>query len=278
MADCCHFSSSLVLLCSSLPVLWLSGCDKLLASGATAACWDHSDTDACSLSGDVARGVWCALCSFCEWRSCFYLKSKHVLTVYSCSFLFTWGFQRVTLSILETQATVSQDLCMGLRWEVLPVSVWMLKSFLAWQMRLAGFFFSSCFWLFPAEWLKMKDQPPAPHPFTSISSQSASWMDTDGAHITVLHLCCRVHVQIPACSQPLCHNEKAVCLYFELSRCMPCWRGGVGPWWIGCMAGRAAGACGAFSVHGFRDKGWHRTNTDLCLVKKKKKHFPSRRC
>lgn len=42
-------------------MLWLSGCDKLLASGATAACWDHSDTDACSLSGDVARGVWCAV-------------------------------------------------------------------------------------------------------------------------------------------------------------------------------------------------------------------------
>lgn len=42
-------------------MLWLSGCDKLLASGATAACWDHSDTDACSLSGDVARGVWRAV-------------------------------------------------------------------------------------------------------------------------------------------------------------------------------------------------------------------------
>lgn len=132
MADCCHLVLLVwkVLPCSSLPVLWLSGCDKLLASGATAACWDHSDTDACSLSGDVARGVWCALCSFCEWRLCFYLL-KHVLTVYSCSFLFTWGFQTATQSILETQAAVSQDLCMGLRWEVLPVSVWMLKSFLA---------------------------------------------------------------------------------------------------------------------------------------------------
>lgn len=44
MADCrqmlfIFFPSVEILLCSPLPVLWLSGCDKLMAPGATAACW-----------------------------------------------------------------------------------------------------------------------------------------------------------------------------------------------------------------------------------------------
>lgn len=34
------FPSVEILLCSPLPVLWLSGCDKLMAPGATAACWE----------------------------------------------------------------------------------------------------------------------------------------------------------------------------------------------------------------------------------------------
>lgn len=83
-------------------------------------------------------GVHCAVsvsggCVFIYWSMCW------LCTV--ALFFFTWGFQTATQSILETQATVSQVLCMGLRWEVLPVSVWMLKSFLAWQMRPAGFSF-----------------------------------------------------------------------------------------------------------------------------------------
>lgn len=133
----------------------------------------------------------------------------------------------------QTQATVSQDLCMGLLWQVLPVSVWMFEVIPCMTDETGWIFLFPVFddflqngWEWKPNHLLHTLSPPSP-------VNQPAWMDTDGAHITLLHSCC----QSPACSQPLCHNEKAVCLYFELSRCMWCWRGGVGrgglaAWWV----------------------------------------------
>lgn len=105
--------------------------------------------------------------------------------------------------------------------------------------------------------------PPSP------VNQQAEWIQMEPTYVS----CIRVVESLSKFPHAPSHSvitRKQFVFIFELSRCMSCWRGGVGPWWIGCMVGRAAGACGVFSVHGFRDKGWHRTNTDLCFLKK---HF-----
>lgn len=155
-----------------------------------------------------------------------------MLTVYSCSFLFYLGVSKSHSVYFGDPShckpgpvhglTVGSPSCECVDVEVIPC----MTDETGWI-----FFFFFLFLIISRRMVENERPTTCSTPF-HLHLQSISKLNGYrwSPHNCLAFLCCRVHVQIPACSQPLCHNEKAVCLYFELSRCMPCWRGGVGPW------------------------------------------------